>query len=183
MRDEKGRFVKGYSSSPETQFKKGDKINLGRKKPGWSNQTSYKKEARRIADIIIKTFKDGGCVYIFGNGGSLADASHFAAEFNGIGPVIALNDPAKITSIANDDCFEHIFSTQVYDIGKKGDLAIGISSSGKSKNVIFAEIIAKDDCKMEVIDFPRKGKTTQEVQNYQYKLLHEIYGIVKEALV
>ena len=141
-----------------------------------------KEQAQKIANQLIKCFRRGNKALVFGNGGSLADASHFAAEFNGIGPVTALNDPAKITSIANDDCFEHIFSTQVYDIGKKGDLAIGISSSGKSKNVIFAEIIAKDDCKMEVIDFPRKGKTTQEVQNYQYRLLHLIYGIIKKEL-
>src|SRR3990167_9790016 len=93
------------------------------------------KEGARIAKQIIDCFKRGNKCLIFGNGGSLADASHWAAEFNGIGPVIALNDPAKITSIGNDYGFEYIFETQILDMGKKGDLIIGISSSGLSKNV------------------------------------------------
>ena len=143
---------------------------------------SDKKEARRIADLIIKTFKNSGCVYIFGNGGSLADASHFAAEFHGIGSVIALNDPAKITSIANDDCFENIFITQVKDCYQLGDLLIGLSSSGKSENVKRVFAWSTYSREIEYIDFPRKGKNTQEVQEYQYKLLHEIYVIAKKEL-
>src|SRR3990167_5226524 len=92
----------------------------------------------QIAKQIVACFKRGNKVLIFGNGGSLADASHFAAEFNSVGPVIALNDPAKITSIANDSRFVYIFSQQVLDIAKKGDLVIGISSSGKSENIWLA---------------------------------------------
>ena len=135
----------------------------------------------KIAKQIIDCFKRGNKVICFGNGGSLADCSHWAAEFHGIGPVIALNDPVKITSIGNDCCFEHIFSSQIVDIGKKNDLAIGLSSSGKSNNVNIAFDRAKD-WGLEIIDFPRKGKTTQEVQNYQYKLLHDVYLEVKKQM-
>lgn len=138
------------------------------------------KEAKKIAGQIIACFKRGNKVLIFGNGGSLADASHFAAEFNGIGPVIALNDPAKITSIANDDCFENIFLNQVSTCYRPNDLLIGLSSSGKSENVNRVLRWAKG-LGREYIDFPRKGKNTQEVQNYQYILLHQIYGIVREV--
>ena len=138
-------------------------------------------KAKKIADQLIFCFRRGNKCIIFGNGGSLQDAGHFAAEFNGIGPVIALNDPAKITSIGNDSLFLYIFSQQILDLGKKGDLAIGISSSGRSANVLLALDMAKAR-KLEALDFPRKGKNTQEVQEYQYKLLHEIYVIVKKEL-
>lgn len=134
---------------------------------------------QEIADKIIDCFDRGNKTIIFGNGGSLADSSHFASEFHAIGPVIALNDPVKITSIANDYSFELVFAQQIRDIGKKGDLVIGLSSSGKSANVNLALQTAQES-KMKIIDFPRVGNNTQEVQNYQYSLLHEIYVIVKE---
>ena len=138
-------------------------------------------EAKKIAKQIVECFKRGNSVYIFGNGGSLQDAGHFSAEFNGIGPVIALNDPAKITSIGNDFGFENIFTVQVKDLSKPGDIIIGLSSSGKSRNVVKA-LKAPFLLNLETIDFPRKGKTTQEVQNYQYRLLHSIYVIIKKEL-
>ena len=133
----------------------------------------------KIAKQIIDCFNRGNKCLIFGNGGSLADASHWAAEFNGIGPVIALNDPAKITSIGNDYGFKYIFFQQIKDLGKSWDLAIALSSSGRSENVLNG-ITAAHGMNMIVIDFPRKGKNTQEVQNYQYQLLHEIYLLVKK---
>lgn len=134
--------------------------------------------AQQIAEQIIECFKRGNKVICFGNGGSLADCSHWAAEFNGIGPVIALNDPAKITSIGNDYGFKGIFSLQLIDSAMDGDLLIGLSSSGKSENILHAFSVMKNT--HTTIDFPRKGKNTQEVQNYQYKLLHEIYRLVKK---
>lgn len=133
----------------------------------------------KIAKQIIDCFVRGNKVLIFGNGGSLADASHFAAEFHGLGPVIALNDLAKITSIANDGDFDYIFAQQVYDLGKKGDIIVGLSSSGNSKNVNIALFLA-EDLGFEIIDFPRLGANTQEVQNFQYQLLHDIYLKVKK---
>ena len=139
------------------------------------------KKVEQIAKQIIDCFKRRNKVICFGNGGSLTDCSHFSAEFNGIGPVIALNDPAKITSIGNDYGFENIFYKQVLDLAIVGDLIIGLSSSGKSQNVNEALMLAANNG-LEVIDFPRKGKNTQEVQNYQYQLLHSVYILVKEAM-
>src|SRR3990167_3776048 len=133
----------------------------------------------QIAKQIVACFKRGNKVLIFGNGGSLADASHFAAEFNVIGSVIALNDPAKITSIGNDIGFDFIFDIQIFDLGKEGDIAIGLSSSGNSTNVKEGFGAARTKG-LEVIDFPRKGKDTQEVQEFQYELLHQVYLEVKE---
>lgn len=134
-----------------------------------------------IARLLIECFKNGNKVIIFGNGGSLADASHFAAEFSKIPSVIALNDPVKITAIANDYGFGSVFALQVATLAKPGDIIIGLSSSGKSENVLMALLLAKK-VGLTTIDFPRKGKTTQDVQNYQYKLLHKIYLEVKENL-
>jgi phosphoheptose isomerase len=140
-----------------------------------------KDPAEKIAQQIIDCFSIGGKVIIFGNGGSLADASHFAAEFNSIGSVIALDNAAKITAIANDYGFDRIFSMQVTDIAEVQDLVIGISSSGESNNVIYA-LRTASELVIDSIDFPREGKTTQEVQNYQYQLLHRIYQIVDKDL-
>ena len=140
---------------------------------------TYGKTAKDIANQLVACFKRGNKCLIFGNGGSLADASHFAAEFHSIGPVIALNDPAKITSIGNDYHFNNIFSLQIVTTGKEGDIAIGLSSSGESENVNLALKCAKV-YGMKVIDFPRQGNTTQEVQEFQYGLLHQIYLEVKE---
>lgn len=137
------------------------------------------KQAEEIANKITNCFKRGGKVIIFGNGGSLADATHFAAEFWKIGPVIALNDPAKITAIANDTDFEDIFSIQVEYLVNKKDLVIGLSSSGNSDNVNFG-LARAERLEIEAIAFPRKGNNTQEVQDWQHQLLHKIYLLVEK---
>ena len=95
-------------------------------------------------NIINKCFKSGGKLLIFGNGGSAADAQHISAEFinrftleRKALPAISLStDSSVITSIANDHSFENIFSRQIEALGKKNDVAIGITTSGNSLNVI-----------------------------------------------
>ncbi len=97
----------------------------------------------KLAEEIISTLEGGGKILLFGNGGSAADAQHIAAEFvNRLDkerralPAIALTtDSSIITSVANDSSFNHIFSRQIEALGKEGDIAIGISTSGKSRNV------------------------------------------------
>lgn len=127
-----------------------------------------------IVKLIEKCFENGGKVIIFGNGGSMAEASHFATEFIGIGlPAIALSDPATITALANDFAYDIVFDTWLGAIYKENDLVIGISSSGKSINVNLGLM------NRNAIDFPRKGKTTSEVQENQLKLIHEIYEYFK----
>lgn len=108
------------------------------------------------AKICIQSFHNGKKILVFGNGGSAADAQHFAAEltgrykFNRKGlPAIALTtDTSAITAIANDFGYEEIFLRQVQAIANEGDVLIGISTSGKSKNIIKAfEYGSKNDCK------------------------------------
>jgi D-sedoheptulose 7-phosphate isomerase len=95
---------------------------------------------------VAACFASGHKVLLFGNGGSAADAQHIAAEFvNRFKverrplPAVALTtDTSVLTSIGNDYAFDEVFSKQVMALGKRGDVAWGISTSGNSKNVVLA---------------------------------------------
>jgi len=100
------------------------------------------------AELIATTFREGGKVLLCGNGGSAADCQHMAAELVGrltresdrLGlPAIALTtDTSFLTAFANDCGFEEIFARQVQALGRRGDVLLGISTSGRSRNVIRA---------------------------------------------
>ncbi len=93
---------------------------------------------------ITKAFQSNHKVLIFGNGGSAADSQHIAAEFIGRFqkerrslPAIALTtDSSILTALSNDYGYEVIFKRQIEGLGQKGDIAIGLSTSGRSKNVV-----------------------------------------------
>ena len=97
----------------------------------------------QAAACMVECLKAGGKLLFFGNGGSAADAQHLAAEFVGRFvkerrglPAIALTtDSSIVTAIGNDYGYDRIFSRQIEALGKPGDVAIGISSSGNSPNV------------------------------------------------
>lgn len=108
------------------------------------------------AQICIDCLNNGGKILIFGNGGSAADAQHIAAELVGRYkvdrkglPAIALTtDSSVITSVANDFGFKNVFDRQVEAYANKDDVAIGISTSGSSENVINAlKLASKLKCK------------------------------------
>ncbi len=101
---------------------------------------------RRIVDVIVQTFQNGNHVYFCGNGGSAADAQHLAAEFSGrfyknrkALPAEALHcNTSYLTAVANDYSFDVIYSRMIDGLGKKGDVLIGLSTSGNSKNIVQA---------------------------------------------
>jgi D-sedoheptulose 7-phosphate isomerase len=105
-----------------------------------------------LIKLIAQTFEAGNKIFFFGNGGSAADAQHLAAEFVNRYvidrpplPAIALTtDTSILTSISNDFAFNEIFAKQLRAIGKEGDVAIGISTSGNSSNVVKAFEVAKE---------------------------------------
>ncbi len=108
------------------------------------------------AQLCIDSLNNGGKILLFGNGGSAADAQHIAAELVGRYkverkglPVIALTtDTSVLTSISNDYGYDHVFDRQVEALVNKGDVVIGISTSGNSRNVINAlKIASKLKCK------------------------------------
>lgn len=98
----------------------------------------------RAAEGIAEALRAGGKVLLFGNGGSAADAQHIAAELvnrflldRRALPAIALTtDSSVLTSISNDRDYAEVFSRQVEALGRRGDVAIGISTSGKSASVV-----------------------------------------------
>jgi D-sedoheptulose 7-phosphate isomerase len=106
----------------------------------------------QVATLLAEAFRRGNKVLLFGNGGSSTDAAHIAAEFVGRYrreraplPAIALaTDIAAITCIANDYGYEELFARQVRAHGRPGDIAIGISTSGNSPNVLKGIEAARD---------------------------------------
>jgi D-sedoheptulose 7-phosphate isomerase len=104
------------------------------------------------ASAVVEALRAGNKVLVFGNGGSAADAQHFAAELVGrfmrerrALPVIALTtDTSILTAIANDYSFDRVFARQIEALGREGDVAIGISTSGGSANIVSAFASARD---------------------------------------
>ncbi len=98
----------------------------------------------RAADLIVSVYRAGGKVLVFGNGGSAADAQHFAAELvgrferdrPGMAAVALTTDTCVMSAVANDYGFERIFARQIEALGRPGDVAVAISTSGASPNVV-----------------------------------------------
>jgi D-sedoheptulose 7-phosphate isomerase len=105
----------------------------------------------RVTEILIEAFKRGNKPLLFGNGGSAADAQHIAAEFVGrfafnrsALPALALSvNTSAVTAIGNDYGFDLVFARQIEALACRGDVAIGISTSGNSVNVLEAVRVAK----------------------------------------
>lgn len=108
--------------------------------------SGYAKEVSDVVDVILEALKNDKKVLIAGNGGSAADAQHFAGEFVGrflkerAGlPAVALTtDSSVLTCIGNDYGYNTVFSRQINALGNRGDVFIGISTSGNSENIIEA---------------------------------------------
>ena len=121
----------------------------------------------KIAGILNECLNKGGKILICGNGGSAADAQHFAAELSGrykkernaLAGVALTTDTSALTAIGNDYGFEFVFSRQVEALGSEKDVLIGISTSGQSPNVLKAFKKAKEH-KMICIGLSGKGGGT-----------------------
>jgi D-sedoheptulose 7-phosphate isomerase len=125
-------------------------------------------------ELIANAFENGNKILLFGNGGSAAEAQHLAAEFINRFlmerpplPAIALStDSSILTSISNDYSYSEVFSKQIVALGKEGDIAIGISTSGNSVNVIRAIEIAKEMGVETVALTGNDGGDLAKVANY-----------------
>lgn len=121
------------------------------------------------ANMIIKSLKNNGCIYVCGNGGSAADAQHISAELvgrfernrKGLAAVALTTDTSLLTSAANDFGFENVFVRQVETLVKKGDILWAISTSGTSANILAAVKLAKKK-KVKVLAFTGKKNTPLE---------------------
>ena len=118
-------------------------------------QRFFEQNARLLVDVakrIAERLRAGGKVLVFGNGGSAADAQHFAGELvgryqrerQGLAALALTTDPSVVTAIGNDMGYDAVFRRQVEAHGRPGDVAIGISTSGRSPNVIAALALARE---------------------------------------
>ena len=106
----------------------------------------------RAGELVVNTLKADRKILLFGNGGSAADAQHIAAELTGrykserggLAAIALTTDTSALTAIGNDYGYDRIFDRQVEAIGQEGDLLIGISTSGSSRNVLRALAYGKD---------------------------------------
>jgi len=159
----------------------------------------------RAAEMIIASVRAGGKVLVLGNGGSAADAQHIAAELvNRLNydhppiPAIALTtDTSILTSIGNDSSFDNVFERQVRALGRKGDVALAISTSGNSPNVLRAVEAARE---IGVTTIALAGRTggklatlaelalvvnadsTQRIQETHITIAHILCELVEDAL-
>ena len=166
------------------------------------------KEARSImaiADLLVNAFKKRNKVLLFGNGGSAADAQHFAAELAGRFymdrdplPALALTtNTSVLTAIANDYGYENIFIRQLRAMARKGDVAIGIGVGGNSANVVLALEEAKKQGLVtvgftgsgggktaEIVDYliAVPSKDTPRVQEAHNTIYHIVCYLVEKAL-
>jgi D-sedoheptulose 7-phosphate isomerase len=168
-----------------------------------SNSKTLEKSIQNVIDKIITCFENGNKIIIFGNGGSAADSQHFAAEFIGRFllerqslPAISLTtDTSILTSLGNDYTFDNIFSRQCESLVEKNDIVFGISTSGKSLNVINGIKTAKNQGAItiallgsgggnlsQIVDIPIiiPSNSTPRIQESHRIILHIICEIVEE---
>lgn len=163
------------------------------------------KDVQKIAETIAAALKNGNKMLICGNGGSCSDSQHFAGEIVGRFqmerpglPAIALTaDSAVMTCLGNDYGYEMAFARQVQALGNKGDVFIGISTSGNSANVVKAAEAAKEkgltvivltgtnDAKLHKIcdlAFRSPSAVTAAIQEMHITAIHIICGIVENIV-
>jgi D-sedoheptulose 7-phosphate isomerase len=141
---------------------------------------------QKIANILIKAFTNGNHLYLCGNGGSNDLANHMEEEFICKFKVNRKPLPALAlklhSSTSNDFGYQDNFSRQIQAYGKPGDVLIGISTSGNSENVNNA-LAKANELGMIVIDFPRDGADTPEIQETQLCVMHDIARIVEKSFI
>ena len=159
----------------------------------------------KLSQVIAKSLKSGAKLFFCGNGGSAADSQHLAAEFVGrflidrkpLSSIALTTDSSILTCISNDYSFDDIFSRQLNALAKEGDILIGLSTSGNSKNIINA-LKAGNNLQMKTILFSGKNggianklannsilipsNSTARIQEMHILLGHIICEIVEKEL-
>jgi len=127
-----------------------------------------------VAQVLIAAYRAGNALFVFGNGGSAADAQHIAAEFLGrfyierpplAATALTVNTSA-LTAIGNDYSFDEVFARQLRALGKRGDVALGISTSGNAANVVRALEAAREAGLTSVALTGSRGGRAKEVADY-----------------
>lgn len=142
------------------------------------NDASVHQKLIEVIDVISTAFKNGNKVLFCGNGGSAADAQHLAAEFSGrfykdrkALPAEALHcNTSYLTAVANDYSYDVIYARLVDGIGVKGDVVIGLSTSGNSKNIVQAFEVAKEKGIVTIGFTGAKGGTMKDISDYLFNV-------------
>ncbi len=168
------------------------------------NNPENLQKCSEFSSLLIDCYKNNGSVFSCGNGGSHCDAMHFAEELTGryrkdrkpLG-ALALGDPSHTTCVSNDYGFEHIFSRQLEGLGRKGDVLIGLSTSGNSKNVVNAiqsakamgiktvGLLGKEGGQLkDLVDLAIivPAQTSDRIQEVHIKLIHTVIETVEREL-
>lgn len=169
-----------------------------------SEQTNLDQIAK-AAEIMVQSLQAGGKIISCGNGGSMCDAMHFAEELSGrfredrrALAAISISDPSHMSCVGNDYGFDHIFSRYIEALGNEGDVLLGISTSGNSKNVIKAvdaarqkglKVIAlsgKDGGKLaSMVDVEIRAphsKFADRAQEIHIKVIHSLIQLIEKEL-
>jgi len=159
----------------------------------------------KAGELLIAGLRSGGKIIFCGNGGSAADSQHLAAELMGRfmkdrDPLPALSltvDTSAITAIGNDYGYEHIFSRQLRGIGRKGDVLVGITTSGNSKNVLLALATAREmgmttisltgssggqAATLSDLCIAAPSNRTDQVQQMHIAIGHIVCGLIEDAV-
>ncbi len=169
-----------------------------------AHDQSFLESLREAADLVTTAFQSGNRVYSCGNGGSLADAAHFAEEFSGrfrgdraALPAMAFTDPMHMSCVANDYGYEFVFSRMIEAFGQPGDVLLLLSTSGNSPNLIRAAESARKQgvcvlgflgrgggdlaalCDVVVM---APGETSDRIQEIHMLCLHALIESVESSL-
>jgi len=161
-------------------------------------------QIQNVTQLCVDAFRRGNKVLIAGNGGSAADAQHMAAEFvarfefdrPGLPSIALTTDTSALTAIGNDYGYERLFSRQLEALGRKGDVFIGISTSGNSKNILKAMEVCAELGVTRVAMCGAGGKIhemsdvvlsvpsshTPRIQECHGLIMHIICGLCEEEL-
>lgn len=172
----------------------------------WASEEGIR-NLREVADLIASSIKRGGKLLLCGNGGSAGDCQHMAAEFTcrlsaardrGPLPAIALTtDTSFITACSNDYSFDVVFARQVSALGRAGDVLVGISTGGASRNVVLAMELARS-MGISTVALTRRGGAiaamadlaievdsddTAVIQNAHIAIEHAVCLLVEDAVL
>ncbi len=138
---------------------------------------------QNAAKLIIDSLNNGGKIISCGNGGSMADAIHFAEELTGRFrddrpsiPAIAISDPGYISCVSNDYGYDQVFSRYVKGMGQSGDVLLGISTSGNSKNVLLALEAAKQKGMKTISLTGKDGGKLADLTDVEIRVPHHGYA-------
>jgi len=142
-----------------------------------------------LAREITKALESGGKVLLFGNGGSAADAQHIAAELVGrfrrerrpLAAIAITTDTSILTGVSNDYGYEQVFARQVSALGRPGDVAIGISTSGNSPSVVEAVTVARNLGLVTAALTGRDGGRLGAAVHFHLNVPHEFTDRVQEV--